>query len=151
LFTNAFLFLLELDKDTNSEWSFSGAQLVVLMNAWLCLIPFIMHLSLTISSLEAEENKYSSWVLISIVTLLVYEIIYVLSITLYSILFYTIKGKKMVEYVGGQYKTPSYYYILMHQVLDVLCIVCKNCISLSIMGGALSLSSSESGHSTNHA
>lgn len=150
LFTNAFLLLLELDKNSNStvQWRLEGAQVVVLMNAWLCLIPFLIHCALTISRLQDDFGR--PWVLLSLVTLVLYELLYVLVITIYNALVYSQRGKRIIEYLlfsatttnPDHHSTPDYHivYVVMNNILDVLGIICKACIFMCIMGGALSLS-----------
>lgn len=142
-FTNGFLLLLEMDKDSqknnNKLWTVSTAQWGILINSWISVIPFLMHYSLVISALQAEETVYRPWVLASCVGVLLYELCYILSITVYNITIYTSQGKKFLVFIKYDDRDLLHSsYVFLHKVLDVLCVGCKGLIYFSIMGGALS-------------
>ena len=138
MFANGFLLLLEMDKDSymGKIWVLTNAQWVILMNAWVSILPFIIHYSIAISALREENSEYSPWVLLSTVIILLYELFYLLSISIYNMLLYSTHGKSILAYFNGDLVYSA--YVFLHKELDVLCIVCKALIYFGIMGGALS-------------
>jgi hypothetical protein len=138
MFANGFMLLLEMDKDSHMDktWALSSAQWVIMMNAWVSILPFIIHYSIAISALQEEGSEYSPWVLLSTVVILLYELFYLLSISIYNILLYSTHGKRILSHFNGDRVYLA--FVFLQQELDVLCIVCKALIYFGIMGGALS-------------
>jgi hypothetical protein len=143
LFANGFIVFLEIYKDAlikkNSSLNMGNIGGVILMNIWLCLIPFIMYCSISISKLIQEEskNKYYSWTMASVVVLFLYEIIYVLSITFYNLILYSNNGQRLIDSCC----LPT--FSSMQRLLDIISVVCITSISLCILWGSFAIVSDE--------
>jgi hypothetical protein len=139
-FANTFFLFLEMDKEAQQNspkhhyYELSSPQGVILLNAWLCLIPFIMHCSLTISSLVDRAEEYKSWALAPIVILLLYELLYALIITIYNTVLYSDPAAKYFKVTKNDH---VYYYNSLHLALDFLSSSTHASIILCILGGAM--------------
>ena len=142
-FTNAFVLLLELYKGkSGGAFKLDTTGGVLIANAWLCLLPFVIYCSMSISKIQTYEkdNIYSTWVLVSIIFLLVYEILYILCITIYNIMLYSEIGSRIMEYMSNITKEKSvnhiYLFSLLHIVLDIISVIFMTTIELCILCGA---------------
>jgi len=128
LFTNAFLLLVEAYKKT--DVSDSSEDTVVrrtfLLNAWLCLIPFIMYCSVTIESMSKDHYP---WALACIVVLLVYEILYVSAVTVYNLIDYPTQYTSLL--------VLSNNFNRLNFILDFMSVSAQIIICMSVMGGAI--------------
>jgi hypothetical protein len=163
LFSNAFLVSLDLEKlshhrdqplstVTSSVYSSSGmrnsihqmytftqAQGIILLNAWLLMIPFAMHCVLTLSDMS-EGAKYKAWTVTPVLSLLIFQVLYTLSITLFNWISYSKSGKAFGDkFIFSCFKahiTVPMLHKNLETFLDVLCLVNHVCITLCIVGGA---------------
>jgi hypothetical protein len=153
LFANGFIVFLEIYKDVsiknNNNFILGNIGRVILINTWLCLIPFIMYCSISISKLLQEEsdNRYYSWTMGSVVVLFIYEIIYALSITIYNLILYSNNGQRFID---SCFLTPLtvlnrniFSFTSMQRLLDILSIGCMTIISLCILCGSFVIVSYE--------
>jgi hypothetical protein len=129
LFANAFLLLLEIYKSTVASRAMGDVGVVILTNAWLCLVPFVIYCAISITKLRVEEDKnmYATWVMVSIAFLLTYELLFCLSITLYNGMLHT----ERLTLTSKDMFTWLYFF------LDFISVFCSITMELCILCGAL--------------
>ena len=131
LFTNAFLLLAEAYKkneDSSSSEENAVVQRTFLLNAWLCLIPFIMYCSVTIERMSYHHHY--PWALACIVTLLIYEILYVAAVTVYNLI------DRPTQYTS-LLSTHTDHFNQFNLILDFLSVSAQIIICMSVIGGAV--------------
>lgn len=157
LLANAFFVVLELDKghnhsfysqdhseNNNKAYLLGGTQSIILLNAWLCLIPFIMHCALTLGEMEEGQNTFRAW---AVVLLILYELLYALGVSLYNSILFSSMGRMKLDALlisyswmffkkEGQNERVAFYHCFAN-FLDILGVCGKLSISFVIMGGAL--------------
>jgi hypothetical protein len=138
-FANAFFLLLEMDKEAHHPYELDGPQGVILLNAWLCLVPFVWHCALAIASLEGRVGAYKAWTLAPIVLLLLYELLYALLTTLYNIALYSEASRFKVAK-----SDHAHYHNALHLALDTLSAAAHASITLCVLGGALAAFAADS-------
>lgn len=137
LFGNCFLLLLDMEKKTyhDQPYRLQHAHGIVLLNAWLCLIPFILQ---CIQTLEKKESTvYSPWTKGAVIVLLLFEVSYALAIALSNWLAYSKLGNRCAQFLQ---ETWCYHDArtsdCLERFMDILCLTCHGGVILCIMGGA---------------
>jgi hypothetical protein len=164
LFSNAFLVSLDLEKlsyhndqplstiHQNSVYSragvrdaihqmytFTQAHGIILLNAWLLMIPFLMHCILTLSDMS-EGTKFKAWTVTPVLSLVIFQVLYTLSITLFNWISYSKSGKIFGDkIIFSCFKAPITVRMLHRKLeifLDFLCLANHICITICIVAGA---------------
>ena len=122
LFMNLFLWCLELrqyhTRVENTEDNMEGAA-VILLNAWLCCVAFLLECSLVIEQALAVQQR--GWAIAGVVLVVLYHVVYLVGVTVFHMI--------------DQSREHHLYFV---HFLDAVSLGGKFTVCLSIMGGAIS-------------
>ena len=95
------------------------ASMVLLLNAWLCAIAFLVEFSVLLERAVAMNQR--PWAIAAAILILVYHLLYIMAITTYQFCFDVDSHDQFVFF------------------LDSLCILGKYSVTLTIMGGSIAV------------